>query len=151
MSVLENLQVGANALFNRPASYSLERVFALFPILAERRSQLAGSLSGGQQQMLAVGRALMGAPRLPLLDEPSLGLAPLITRQLFQTLRTLNADKLSIVLVEQNARLALEATDRAYFIEQGRIVHEGQSAALAENPDIAALYFGQAKETRTNT
>ncbi len=148
MSVLENLQIGANALSGRPASYSLERVFALFPVLAERRNQLAGSLSGGQQQMLAVGRALMGAPRLLLLDEPSLGLAPLVTKQLFQTFKALNADALSIVLVEQNARLALEVTNRAYVIEQGRIVHEGESAALAENPDIAALYFGQARPNK---
>jgi branched-chain amino acid transport system ATP-binding protein len=145
MSVLENLQIGANALSHRPASYPLEHVFALFPVLAERRDQLAGSLSGGQQQMLAVGRALMGGPRLLLLDEPSLGLAPLITKQLFETFKTLNADALSIVLVEQNARLALEVTNRAYVIEQGLIVHEGQSSALAENPDIAALYFGQAR------
>jgi branched-chain amino acid transport system ATP-binding protein len=148
MSVLENLQIGANALSNRPASYSLERVFALFPVLAERRNQLSGSLSGGQQQMLAVGRALMGAPRLLLLDEPSLGLAPVVTKQLFHTFKTLNADALSIVLVEQNARLALEVTNRAYVIEQGRIVHEGESAALAENPDIAALYFGQARPNK---
>ncbi len=145
MSVLENLQIGANALSRRPASYSLERVFALFPVLAERRNQLAGWLSGGQQQMLAVGRALMGAPRLLLLDEPSLGLAPLVTKQLFQTFKVLNADALSIVLVEQNARLALEVTNRAYVIEQGHIVHEGESAALAANPDIAALYFGQVR------
>ena len=148
MSVLENLQIGANALSNRPASYSLERVFALFPVLAERRNQPAGSLSGGQQQMLAVGRALMGAPRLLLLDEPSLGLAPVVTKQLFHTFKALNADALSIVLVEQNARLALEVTNRAYVIEQGRIVHEGESAALAENPDIAALYFGQARPNK---
>jgi branched-chain amino acid transport system ATP-binding protein len=98
--------------------------------------------------MLAIGRALMGAPRLLLLDEPSLGLAPLVVRQVFDALGTLNAEGLTILLVEQNARLALEITHRAYVIEQGRVVHEGPSAALAQDPEVAAHYFGQAEARR---
>jgi branched-chain amino acid transport system ATP-binding protein len=143
MTVLENLQLGATALADRKATYALDRVCALFPILAERRVQLAGSLSGGEQQMLAIGRALMGAPRLLLLDEPSLGLAPLIVRQVFDALKALNADGLTILLVEQNARQALDATDRAYVIEQGRVVHEGPSETLSNDPDVIAHYLGQ--------
>ena len=143
MTVLENLQLGLTALGARAPVYDLERVCALFPFLAERRAQRAGSLSGGQQQMLAIGRALMGAPRLLLLDEPSLGLAPVIVQQVFAALRSLNAAGLTILLVEQNARLAFESTDRAYVLEQGRIVHSGASAALARDPDIVAHYFGQ--------
>jgi branched-chain amino acid transport system ATP-binding protein len=143
LSVRENLTLGATALSGRASTYSLERIHALFPILAERREQRAGSLSGGQQQMLAIGRALMGAPRLLLLDEPSLGLAPVIVIQVFEALRMLNAQGLTILLVEQNARQALLATDRAYVIEQGRVVHEGPSAALAADPAIVAHYLGQ--------
>jgi branched-chain amino acid transport system ATP-binding protein len=143
LSVRENLTLGATALSGSASTYSLDRIHALFPILAERREQRAGSLSGGQQQMLAIGRALMGAPRLLLLDEPSLGLAPVIVIQVFEALRMLNAQGLTILLVEQNARQALLATDRAYVIEQGRVVHEGPSAALAADPAIVAHYLGQ--------
>ena len=143
MTVLENLQLGATALRGRPAVYPLSRVIELFPILGERRAQLAGSLSGGQQQMLAIGRALMGAPRLLLLDEPSLGLAPLIVKQVFATLRALNQEGLTILLIEQNAKQALEVTSRAYVIEQGRIVHSGSSKDLANDPEIEAHYLGQ--------
>jgi branched-chain amino acid transport system ATP-binding protein len=143
MTVLENLQLGATALRGRPAVYPLSRVIELFPILGERRAQLAGSLSGGQQQMLAIGRALMGALRLLLLDEPSLGLAPLIVKQVFATLRALNQEGLTILLIEQNAKQALEVTSRAYVIEQGRIVHSGSSKDLANDPEIEAHYLGQ--------
>ncbi len=143
MTVLENLQLGATALRGRPALYPLERVLNLFPILAERRAQTAGSLSGGQQQMLAIGRALMGGPRLLLLDEPSLGLAPLIVKQVFDTLLALNREGLTILLVEQNARQALSITHRAYVIEQGRIVQSGPSHRLAVDPRVAAHYLGQ--------
>jgi branched-chain amino acid transport system ATP-binding protein len=143
MTVLENLQLGLSALGSRQASYPLEQVFALFPVLQERRSQRAGSLSGGQQQMLAIGRALMGGPRLLLLDEPSLGLAPVAVQQVFATLRSLNETGLTIVLVEQNAKLALQSTHRAYVIEQGRIVHSGASRDLAEDSEIMAHYLGQ--------
>ena len=143
LSVLENLQLGATALRGRPSTYPLERVYELFPILAERREQRAGSLSGGQQQMLAIGRALMGSPQLLLLDEPSLGLAPLIVSQVFSTLVRLNGEGLTILLIEQNAKQALEVTSRAYVLEQGRIVREGESRLLAHDPEIAAHYLGQ--------
>ncbi len=142
MTVLENLQVGATALHGRPARYLQSRIFALFPVLAERRLQRAGSLSGGQQQMLAVGRALMGSPRLLLLDEPSLGLAPLVVKQVFDALRTLSADGLTILLVEQNARQALEAAAHAYIIEQGQVVQDGPSGDLANDPAVIAHYLG---------
>jgi branched-chain amino acid transport system ATP-binding protein len=143
MTVLENLQLGTGALGGRPARETLDRVFDLFPILAERREQRAGSLSGGQQQMLAIGRALMASPVILLLDEPSLGLAPVVVKQVFAALARLSGEGLTILLVEQNARLALEATNRAYVIEQGRIVHEGDSKVLARDEDVAAHYFGQ--------
>jgi branched-chain amino acid transport system ATP-binding protein len=147
MTVLENLQLGLSALGGRVATYPLERVFELFAILAERRAQHAGSLSGGQQQMLAIGRALMGAPRLLLLDEPSLGLAPVIVQQVFAALTALNKEGMTILLVEQNARKALEVTHRSYVIEQGRIVHSGVSRELANEPDIVAHYLGQSSAT----
>jgi branched-chain amino acid transport system ATP-binding protein len=142
LTVRENLTLGATALSGRTPTYTLERINNLFPILAERREQRAGSLSGGQQQMLAIGRALMGAPRLLLLDEPSLGLAPVIVTQVFEALRALNAEGLTILLVEQNARQALLATDRAYVIERGCVVHEGLSADLAADPAIVSHYLG---------
>jgi len=143
MTVLENLQVGETALHARDPTYRLDEVYALFPILQERREQRAGSLSGGQQQMLVIGRALMGGPTLLLLDEPSLGLAPVIITQVFAALTELKARGLTILLVEQNAHLALTASDRAYVIEQGRIVKQGKSADLVEDPDVTALYMGQ--------
>ena len=142
LTVRENLTLGATALSGRTPTYTLERINNLFPILAERREQRAGSLSGGQQQMLAIGRALMGAPRLLLLDEPSLGLAPVLVTQVFEALRALNAEGLTILLVEQNARQALLATDRAYVIERGCVVHEGLSADLAADPAIVSHYLG---------
>ena len=143
LTVRENLELGATALSGRTSTYTQRRIHDLFPILAERREQRAGSLSGGQQQMLAIARALMGAPRLLLLDEPSLGLAPVIVIQVFEALRALNAEGLTILLVEQNARQALLATDRAYVIEQGRVVHEGRSEDLANDPAIVSHYLGQ--------
>jgi branched-chain amino acid transport system ATP-binding protein len=142
LSVLENLQVGRTALHRRTAAYALHDVYALFPVLQERSSQLAGSLSGGQQQMLAIGRALMGSPRMLLLDEPSLGLAPLVINQVFAALRQINRSGLTVLVVEQNARKALELTQRAYVLDQGEIVHEGDSQAIAANPHIAAHYLG---------
>jgi branched-chain amino acid transport system ATP-binding protein len=118
-------------------------IFELFPILAERRRQYAGQLSGGQQQMLAIGRALMGQPRLLLLDEPSLGLGPTIVGQVFDVLAKLHRDGLSMLLVEQNARQALEVTEYAYVMERGRIVHQGESRALSTDPVIIDHYLGQ--------
>ena len=142
MSVHENLLLGDLARGPRQARYNLERVLELFPILRERTGQLAGTLSGGQQQMLAIGRALMGSPRVLLLDEPSLGLSPLITQQVFAVLTKLHADGLTIVLVEQNARRALASTQRAYVLDRGHIVLEGDSAKLASDPQVIAHYLG---------
>lgn len=144
LTVLENLQLGVTALHGRTPTHDLRRIYALFPILEERRAQRAGSLSGGQQQMLAIGRALMGAPRLLLLDEPSLGLSPLLAQQVLGALRELNKEGLTILLVEQNARAALRSTNHAYVLEQGRIVHQGPSDELARDPDVIAHYLGQA-------
>jgi branched-chain amino acid transport system ATP-binding protein len=143
LTVLENLQLGETALNRRQPTHQLEQVLDLFPILRERSSQRAGSLSGGEQQMLAIGRALMGGPRLMLLDEPSLGLAPLIVQQVFATLKTLNQLGLTILLVEQNAKMALEITNRAYVLEQGAIVLEGESASLSQDERVQSHYLGQ--------
>lgn len=142
MTVQENLQLGALARGPRPAFYELDKVLTLFPILKERMSQLAGTLSGGQQQMLAIGRALMGSPRVLLLDEPSLGLSPLLTQQVFQALTQLHGEGLTIVLVEQNARRALAATQRAYVLERGLIVQQGASGDLQNDPTIIEHYLG---------
>jgi branched-chain amino acid transport system ATP-binding protein len=143
LTVRENLALGSAALHDRAPTHSLRDIEDMFPILAERREQRAGSLSGGQQQMLAIGRALMGGPQLLLLDEPSLGLAPLIVSQVFDALQVLNRAGLTILLVEQNARLALEVTDRAYVIEQGQVVAQGRSADLGNDPSVLAHYLGQ--------
>lgn len=144
MTVLENLEIGETALRGRPRKYALSDVYELFPILEERKGQLAGSLSGGQQQMLAIGRGLMGSPRMLLLDEPSLGLAPLVITQVFDALRRINEAGLAILLVEQNARKALELTSRAYVLDRGRIVFEGASKQLADDPKMVAHYLGEA-------
>jgi branched-chain amino acid transport system ATP-binding protein len=142
MTVQENLQLGALARGPRPAFYELDKVLTLFPILKERMGQLAGTLSGGQQQMLAIGRALMGSPRVLLLDEPSLGLSPLMTQQVFQALTLLHVEGLTIVLVEQNAHRALAATQRAYVLERGLIVQQGASKDLQNDPAIIEHYLG---------
>ena len=146
LTVEENLQLGLTALHGRKPTHDMRQVHELFPILAERRLQRAGSLSGGQQQMLAIGRALMGGPRLLLLDEPSLGLSPLLAQTVLAALRELNAKGLTILLVEQNARQALRSTHRAYLIEQGRVVQHGDSSALAQDPAVIAHYLGQASD-----
>jgi branched-chain amino acid transport system ATP-binding protein len=145
LSVRENLELGRQAASNRGGGSSdLDAVHALFPVLAQRRDQLAGSLSGGQQQMLAIGRALMGRPRVLLLDEPSLGLAPVIIREVFDALIKLNQSGLTLLLVEQNAKLALETAHRAAVIEQGRIVLEGEAAQLLNDPMVTDHYLGRA-------
>ncbi|MAM61295.1 ABC transporter ATP-binding protein [Maritimibacter sp. UBA3975] len=142
MSVYENLQVGLIARGKRKTIYSLDHVYELFPVLEERRDQISGTLSGGQQQMLAIGRALMGGPHLLLLDEPSLGLSPLITDQVFDALKKLNAEGLTVLLVEQNAHRALEATSRAYVLDRGQISFEGASSELAGNKAVIDSYLG---------
>jgi branched-chain amino acid transport system ATP-binding protein len=141
MSVEDNLQLGAfrNA---RAAAQSFERVYALFPRLKERRQQLAGTLSGGEQQMLAMGRALMGEPRLLMLDEPSLGLAPLIVADIFKTVGELRAAGVSVLLVEQNAKAALQIADRAYVMELGSFILDGAADAVAADPRVIASYLG---------
>jgi branched-chain amino acid transport system ATP-binding protein len=146
MTVLENLEVGATALAGRKSRHSLKDVYELFPVLEERRTQMAGSLSGGQQQMLAIGRSLMGAPELLLLDEPSLGLAPLVITQVFDALKRINESGLTILLVEQNARKALELTSRAYVLDRGRICFEGNSQDLAGDPRMVSHYLGEAAQ-----
>ncbi len=143
MTVYENLQMGA--VFADPAGFDrdIERVFALFPRLKERRDQRGGTLSGGEQQMLAIARALMGHPRLLLLDEPSLGLAPLIVRQIFETIRAINRDEgVTVFLVEQNAHQALRLADRGYVLVNGRVTLSGAGAELLANEEIRAAYLG---------
>jgi branched-chain amino acid transport system ATP-binding protein len=142
MSVLENLQMGA--VTTDPSHYDadLERVFALYPILRERRQQRAGTLSGGEQQMLAIGRALMSRPRLLLLDEPSLGLAPLLVRQIFSVIREINErDRVTIFLVEQNAYHALRLAHRGYVMANGKIVLSGTGKGLLANEEIRKAYL----------
>jgi branched-chain amino acid transport system ATP-binding protein len=141
MTVLENLRLGATALRGRPASYSLERIFELFPILSERQRQLAGSLSGGQQQMLAIGRALMGSPRLLLLDEPSEGLAPIMVQKIGDLIQSLREMGKTIVLAEQNLHFCLGLADRAVVIDKGTDVFVGTISELNDNTDIKQRYL----------
>ena len=121
----------------------MERVYTLFPRLEERRRQTAGTLSGGEQQMLAIGRALMARPRLLLLDEPSMGLAPVLVEQIFETVRDINRQGTTILLVEQNAAMALAVAQRGYVIETGAIVLSGTAAQLADNPEVRRAYLGE--------
>ncbi|MEW6218077.1 MAG: ABC transporter ATP-binding protein [Thermodesulfobacteriota bacterium] len=143
MSVAENLELGAYLRRDRPAiREDRQQIMALFPVLAERARQLAGTLSGGEQQMLAIGRALMARPRLLLLDEPSMGLAPLVIRQIFATVAAIHQQGTAILLVEQNAALALAIAHRAYCMETGRIVRSGSGAELLADPAVRAAYLG---------
>jgi branched-chain amino acid transport system ATP-binding protein len=142
MNVEDNLQLGAFRIAKSKAAVAFERVYHLFPRLKERRKQLAGTLSGGEQQMLAMGRALMGAPKLLMLDEPSLGLAPIIVADIFRIIGELRANGVSVLLVEQNARAALEIADRAYVMELGEFILSGPAREIAANARVAASYLG---------
>jgi len=144
MTVLENLELGARTPeASRRRAETLERVLALFPRLAERRSQMAGTLSGGEQQMTAIGRALMARPRLLMLDEPSLGLAPVVVSSIFENLRAINHDGVTILLVEQNVLRALRLAHRAYVLENGAIVLHGPSERLLADETIRRAYLGR--------
>jgi branched-chain amino acid transport system ATP-binding protein len=147
MSVRENLELGAFSRTGkaptREMAADLDRVFGLFPVLSERRRQAGGTLSGGEQQMLAIGRALMSRPRLLMLDEPSMGLSPIMMNLIFTTLAELKAEGTTILLVEQNAQAALALADRAYVIETGAVVLEGSAAELAASEQVRKAYLGE--------
>ncbi len=145
MSVAENLILGAYSRAEGALAEDFERCFALFPHLRQRRAQRAGTLSGGEQQMLAIARGLMSRPRLLLMDEPSLGLAPLLVRETFAVIESLRAGGTTILMVEQMARLALKISDRAYVLEHGRTVHEGAAADLLEDPRVLRAYLGSTR------
>ena len=148
MPVEDNLVLGGYRQMRRGVPQwrrAIERVYALFPRLQERRSQLAGTLSGGERQMLAVGRALMADPKLLMLDEPSLGLAPLVVREVFRTIAQLRESGVSILLIEQNARAALEVSDHGYVLETGAVALQGEAAALARDPRVIDTYLGARK------
>ena len=144
MTVTENLRLGAYALRDQTEiARRMEEAFQLFPVIRERRKQLAGTLSGGEQQMLAIGRGLMANPKLLLLDEPSLGLSPLLTQQVFDVLKNLRKRGTTMLLVEQNACEALEISDRAYVLETGVVALEGPSRDLLDNPHVKTAYLGR--------
>jgi branched-chain amino acid transport system ATP-binding protein len=143
LTVVENLQMGAYTRTDRDIAADMEHVFATFPRLKERHDQVAGTLSGGEQQMLAIGRALMARPRLLLLDEPSMGLAPVVVEQIFDTVQSINRQGVTILLVEQNAAMALAIAGRGYVLETGRIALEGGAAELGDNPEVRRAYLGE--------
>lgn len=144
LTVMENLDLGSYTRADKKQiKEDFERVFSLFPVLYERRKQYGGTLSGGEQQMLAIARALMGRPKLLLLDEPSLGLAPILVDTIFETIRRINAQGTTILLVEQNAQLALQSSDRGYVIETGKIVLKDTSEELLENERVKTAYLGE--------
>ena len=142
MSVEENLEMGAYTQSAAGVDADLEKVYAQFPRLKERRRQIAGTLSGGEQQMLAIGRALMSHPRLLMLDEPSMGLAPILVEQIFDIIRQLHKEGTTILLVEQNAQMALSVADRGYVLETGTIKMEGEATELANNIEVRKAYLG---------
>jgi branched-chain amino acid transport system ATP-binding protein len=142
LSVLENLELGAYARGRERRAANLDKVFAIFPRLAERRAQAAGTMSGGEQQMLAIGRGLMAEPRLLILDEPSLGLSPLLVEELFALIGRLHEQGLAVLLVEQNVGQSLEIADRAYVLENGSIRFQGTPAALLASPELKRAYLG---------
>ena len=143
MTVLENLEMGAFISKDKAKDKkNLDKVFAHFPRLEERKKQLAGTLSGGEQQMLAIGRAMMASPDMLLLDEPSMGLSPLLVKEIFKIIKELNDDGITVLLVEQNAKQALSISDRGYVLETGRIVLSGNAAELLENDEVKKAYLG---------
>lgn len=142
MSVLENLELGAFLNQSKRIDEDLEKVFHHFPRLKERRRQLAGTLSGGEQQMLAMGRALMSHPKLLMLDEPSMGLSPILVQEIFNIIQEINQEGTTVLLVEQNAHMALSIAHRAYVLETGRLVKEGAAAALLKDDDVRKAYLG---------
>jgi len=144
MNVLENLQMGAYTRGDKAEiKLDIERIYSLFPRLAERKQQAAGTLSGGEQQMVAIGRALMGRPKMLLLDEPSMGLAPLLVEQIFLTIREIVQQGVAVLLVEQNANLALQVSQRAYVMETGRILLQGASDSLLQDERVRKAYLGE--------
>ena len=143
MTVRENLEMGAFLRSRAEQTGEMDRVFAFFPVLAERSNQQGGTLSGGEQQMLAIGRALMSKPKLLMLDEPSLGLAPIIVSKIFKIIEEINRQGMTILLVEQNAKAALRLAHRAYVLETGRIAMQGRAADLANDPGIKKAYLGE--------
>jgi branched-chain amino acid transport system ATP-binding protein len=143
MTVIDNLRMGAYVRTDSEIAEDIEAALARFPLLSERRLQIAGTLSGGEQQMLAIGRALVARPRLLLFDEPSLGLAPKIVSQIFLTLRELKNEGKTILLVEQNARQALRVADHGYVLERGRIIYSGSGKELLNMPEVQRTYLGQ--------
>jgi branched-chain amino acid transport system ATP-binding protein len=145
LTIEENLAMGAYVRDDRPAiREDVERVFGLFPRLKERRKQTAGTLSGGEQQMLAMGRAMMSRPKLLLLDEPSMGLAPLMVQKVFETVLAISSEGVTILLIEQNAKLALEVSGRGYVMESGEITLHGEAKQLLSDPKVRAAYLGEA-------
>ncbi len=143
MTVMENLEMGAYARKDRSNIASgMERVYQSFPRLRERRKQLAGTLSGGEQQMLAMGRAMMSLPKLMMMDEPSMGLSPILVEEIFSIIREINKGGTTVLLVEQNAHMALSIADRAYVMETGRIVKSGEARALLDDEDVKKAYLG---------
>lgn len=143
MSVMENLEMGAFIRKDKAGiQQDLKRIFTRFPRLGERKNQLAGTLSGGEQQMLAIGRALMSQPKLLLMDEPSMGLAPMLVQEIFNIIKEINSEGTTILLVEQNARMALSIANRAYVLETGEVVMSGSAQELAENEEVQRAYLG---------
>ncbi|MGI8595774.1 MAG: ABC transporter ATP-binding protein, partial [Thermoleophilaceae bacterium] len=142
MSVRENLELGAYLRRDARVDADMQRVFELFPRLSERQSQKAGTMSGGEQQMLAIGRALMAEPRLLLLDEPSMGIAPVLVERIYETIAEINRQGTTILLVEQNANFALEVSSRGYVLETGTVALSDRSATLRENPEVQRAYLG---------
>jgi len=143
MSVEDNLLLGAYARQDKEVSRDINRIYEMFPRLAERKKQNAGTLSGGEQQMLATGRGMMSRPRLLLLDEPSMGLAPLLVHQIFETILDINEQGTTILLVEQNAHMALSIADRGYVLETGAVVLTGEAEELIDNDEVRCAYLGE--------